>query len=42
MGTGIKSMNNFGFAAALSAAQESDFIFYLGGIDNSIEAEELD
>jgi beta-D-xylosidase 4 len=42
MGTAINDQNTTGFALALAAAEESDLIIYLGGIDNSMEAETLD
>lgn len=42
MGTEINNQNTSGFASALAAAKESDLIIYLGGIDNSVEAETLD
>jgi beta-D-xylosidase 4 len=42
MGTTINGGNNSGVAPALTAAKQSDLIIYLGGIDNSIEAETLD
>lgn len=42
LGTSIKSSDTTGFASAISAAKDSDLIFYLGGIDNSIESETLD
>ncbi|KAM3080833.1 hypothetical protein ACMFMF_002748 [Clarireedia jacksonii] len=42
MGTTINAQNTTDFEAALIAARNSDLIIYLGGIDNSIEAEELD
>ncbi|EED20475.1 conserved hypothetical protein [Talaromyces stipitatus ATCC 10500] len=42
MGTGINNQTTTGFASALAAAEKSDLVIYLGGIDNSIEAETLD
>lgn len=42
LGTAINSTNTTGFAAAMSAANASDVIIYLGGIDTSIEAEGMD
>ncbi|KAJ5554966.1 glycoside hydrolase superfamily [Penicillium sp. DV-2018c] len=42
MGTEINNQNTTGFSAALAAAEKSDLIIYLGGIDNSLEAETLD
>ncbi|EED20979.1 beta-xylosidase XylA [Talaromyces stipitatus ATCC 10500] len=41
-GTNILGNTTDGFAAALSAAKKSDVIIYLGGIDNTIEAEGTD
>ncbi|KAJ7679948.1 beta-xylosidase [Mycena rosella] len=41
-GTDIDSTDTSGFAAALAAAQAADAIVYAGGIDVSIEAEEMD
>ncbi|GAB7344337.1 hypothetical protein MBLNU457_2201t2 [Dothideomycetes sp. NU457] len=41
-GTAINTNSTGGFAAALTAARQADFIIYLGGIDNSLEAETLD
>jgi xylan 1,4-beta-xylosidase len=41
-GTAINSANISGFAAAISAADASDIIIYLGGIDTSVEAEGMD
>jgi beta-D-xylosidase 4 len=41
-GTAINTTNTTGFAAALSAAQQADFVIYLGGLDNSLEQEQLD
>ncbi|KAJ5900747.1 uncharacterized protein N7473_004817 [Penicillium subrubescens] len=42
LGTAINNLNTTGFEAALAAAKKSDFIVYLGGIDNSLESETLD
>ncbi|KAJ5125652.1 glycoside hydrolase superfamily [Penicillium atrosanguineum] len=42
LGTAIHDQNTTGFDLALAAAEKSDLIIYLGGIDNSIEAETLD
>ncbi|KAJ5167528.1 exo-1-4-beta-xylosidase xlnD [Penicillium canariense] len=42
VGTGISSQTTDGFAAALSAAKNSDAIIFAGGIDNTIEAEGMD
>ncbi|KAK0099268.1 hypothetical protein ONS95_006362 [Cadophora gregata] len=42
LGTPINGTKISGFAEALSAAQDAEIIFYLGGIDNTIEAEEFD
>ncbi|KAJ5216652.1 uncharacterized protein N7498_003059 [Penicillium cinerascens] len=41
-GTGISSNSTAGFPAALEAAKKSDVIFYVGGIDSTVEAEGLD
>nr|OQO22580.1 hypothetical protein B0A51_11843 [Rachicladosporium sp. CCFEE 5018] len=41
-GTAINATNNTGFAAALTAAQGADVIFFLGGIDGSLENEQND
>ncbi|PMD13033.1 glycoside hydrolase family 3 protein [Hyaloscypha hepaticicola] len=41
-GADINSDNTTGFAAALAIAKEADAIVYLGGIDDSIEAESMD
>ncbi|KAJ5226491.1 hypothetical protein N7468_007716 [Penicillium chermesinum] len=41
-GTNISSDDASGFAAAVSAARDSDAIIFAGGIDNTIEAEGLD
>ncbi|TGO36934.1 hypothetical protein BHYA_0111g00340 [Botrytis hyacinthi] len=41
-GADIDSQNTTEFSAALSAAQSADLVIYVGGIDNSIEAEETD
>lgn len=41
-GTGISGNTTEGFADALNAAKMSDVIVYLGGIDNTIEAEGTD
>lgn len=40
-GTGINQIDTTGFAAALDAAKGADAIIYLGGIDNTIEAESM-
>lgn len=42
MGTEINNQSAAGFASALAAARKSDLVIYLGGIDNSMEAETLD
>ncbi|KAJ5610398.1 glycoside hydrolase superfamily [Penicillium lagena] len=42
MGTAINDQSTAGFRSALAAAEKSDLIIYLGGIDNSMEAETLD
>ncbi|KAJ6059373.1 glycoside hydrolase superfamily [Penicillium canescens] len=42
MGTAINDQNTTEFALALAAAEKFDLIIYLGGIDNSMEAETLD
>jgi beta-D-xylosidase 4 len=42
LGTNISGNTTEGFADALSAAKKSDVIVYLGGIDNTIEAEGTD
>ena len=42
IGTDIGSKDTTEFAAALSVAKEADLVFYLGGIDNTIESETLD
>ncbi|KAM0314895.1 hypothetical protein ACHAO8_004372 [Botrytis cinerea] len=41
-GADIDSQNTTDFSAAISAAQSADLVIYVGGIDNSIEAEEID
>lgn len=41
-GTFIQSTNRTGFDDAISAAKDADVIFYVGGIDNTIELEGLD
>ncbi|KAK5994331.1 putative exo-1,4-beta-xylosidase bxlB [Cladobotryum mycophilum] len=41
-GADINSGNTGGFAAALDAARNSDYIVYLGGIDTSVENEGFD
>ncbi|KAG7094154.1 hypothetical protein E1B28_007766 [Marasmius oreades] len=41
-GTNINTNSNSGFSAALSAARQADVVFYLGGIDGSIEGESRD
>lgn len=41
-GTTINGNSTEGFASALVAATQSDYIIYLGGIDTSIEAEGMD
>jgi beta-D-xylosidase 4 len=41
-GTAIDTNSTTGFAAAVAAAEEADFVIYLGGIDNTLEAEEND
>ena len=40
-GADINSDNTTGFAAALAIAKEADAIVYLGGIDDSVEAESM-
>ncbi|RAQ51277.1 exo-1 [Aspergillus flavus] len=42
LGTAINNQNTSGFEEALAAANKSDLIIYLGGIDNSLESETLD
>ncbi|KAJ5379806.1 glycoside hydrolase superfamily, partial [Penicillium cataractarum] len=42
MGTTINNQTATGFESALAAAEKSDLIIYLGGIDNSMESETLD
>ncbi|KAJ5820055.1 glycoside hydrolase superfamily [Penicillium riverlandense] len=42
MGTAINNQSTAGFSSAIAAAEKSDLIIYLGGIDNSMEAETLD
>jgi len=41
-GTAINSTDTSGFAAAVAAAQNAEYIIYCGGIDTTIEAESLD
>ncbi|KAK7026859.1 hypothetical protein VNI00_015401 [Paramarasmius palmivorus] len=41
-GTAINSTDTSGFAAALEAAQNSDVVVFVGGIDTSIEDEQRD
>ncbi|PWY94553.1 beta-xylosidase [Aspergillus sclerotioniger CBS 115572] len=41
-GTNISSNSTDNFAAAFTAAKQSDIIVFAGGIDNTLEAEELD
>ncbi|KAK7056457.1 hypothetical protein VNI00_003012 [Paramarasmius palmivorus] len=41
-GTAINSQDTSGFGAAVNAANSADVVFYLGGIDTSIETEGLD
>jgi beta-D-xylosidase 4 len=41
-GTAISGTNDTGFSEALSAAKSSDAIFYMGGIDTTVEAEGMD
>lgn len=41
-GTEVDTTSTSGFAAVVSAAEDSDLIIYVGGIDDSIEAESLD
>jgi beta-D-xylosidase 4 len=41
-GTAVNSNSTAGFSSALTAATQSDYIVYLGGIDTSIEAEGMD
>lgn len=38
----VSSDDSSGFAAALAAASGADAIVYMGGIDNSVELEEMD
>lgn len=40
-GADINSDNTTGFAAALAIAKEANAIVYLGGIDDSVEAESM-
>jgi len=42
MGTLINAYNDSGISAAVDAAKHADLIIYLGGIDGSIENEQLD
>ncbi|KAF5016055.1 hypothetical protein F66182_12392, partial [Fusarium sp. NRRL 66182] len=42
LGTNITGNTTEGFADAISAAKKSDIVVYLGGIDNTIEAEGTD
>ncbi|CRG82694.1 hypothetical protein PISL3812_00038 [Talaromyces islandicus] len=42
MGTNITSTTTDGFANALNIAKKSDVVIYMGGIDNTIEAEGVD
>lgn len=42
LGTDISSTSTEGFADALAAARRSDAIIFVGGIDNTIEAEGMD
>ena len=42
LGTGISSSSTEGFSDALTAAKKSDAIIYIGGIDNTVEAEGMD
>jgi beta-D-xylosidase 4 len=42
LGTDINTNDTSGFKAALAKAADADLVIYLGGIDNSIEAETLD
>jgi len=41
-GTAIDGNSTAGFAKAVAAAEASDLVIYLGGIDNSLEQETLD
>jgi beta-D-xylosidase 4 len=41
-GTGISSNSTEGFDAAVTAAEDADVVFYLGGLDNSVEMETRD
>ena len=41
-GTEINTTSTSGFSAALAAASTADYVIYLGGIDETIEAEGLD
>ncbi|KIM98703.1 glycoside hydrolase family 3 protein [Oidiodendron maius Zn] len=42
LGTSISSSSTGGFSDALTAAKKSDAIIYIGGIDNTVEAEGMD
>ncbi|TVY82659.1 putative exo-1,4-beta-xylosidase xlnD [Lachnellula suecica] len=42
LGTNISGTSTQGFSDALTAAKDSDAIVYLGGIDNTVEAEGMD
>ena len=42
VGTPISGMNTSSFTEAISAARDAEIIFYMGGIDNTIESEEFD
>lgn len=42
MGTDINSNSTAGFNASLAAAASADMVIYVGGLDNSLEAETLD
>lgn len=41
-GTSVSSNSTEGFGAAVAAAKNADIVFYLGGLDNSVEQETLD
>lgn len=41
-GTSISGTDDTGFAVAMIAAQSSDIIIYMGGIDTTVEAEGMD
>jgi beta-D-xylosidase 4 len=41
-GTAVNTNSTSGFAKALSIAQDADYVIYVGGLDNTIEAESFD